>query len=368
MLHNHFSFSLGADPELFLAKDGRIVGSERLIPPAGLSKGGAGKIIRDGVQVELNPSSNYCRQVVGGRIKSLLSELEAIAKNGGYSLCFDGVVKVDKQELELLSPKSQQFGCKPSFNYYDNTPNRPPDGFKYRYRAAGGHIHLGLPSVFGPSNLKLDNYSWAKTPKVDHRPRLIPVLDLLVGNTAVLLDRDPLQVERRRYYGKAGEYRLPPYGLEYRTPSNFWLRSYPMMSLMFGLARLSANIMANTLAEPSSNFAWVPPSFTKFDYEEDLLKDVDFTKVRQAINTNNFDLAMENFEHVERFFMKHKIDGPFWSRPSINKFKKIVRGIQAGQDFPIVDKADVWEHWKNVYTMSNNTGWEGYLSGYRVRK
>ena len=42
---------------------------------------------------------------------------------------------------------------------------------------------------------------------------------------------------RRQFYGLAGEFRLPPHGLEYRTLSNFWLYHRSLAHLVFGVAR-----------------------------------------------------------------------------------------------------------------------------------
>jgi hypothetical protein len=45
---------------------------------------------------------------------------------------------------------------------------------------------------------------------------------------------DPI---RRVFYGRAGEYRLPTYGIEYRVLSNFWLCAPPIAHLVLDLAR-----------------------------------------------------------------------------------------------------------------------------------
>jgi hypothetical protein len=47
-------------------------------------------------------------------------------------------------------------------------------------------------------------------------------MDLHLGVVSVLLDKDTL---RRQLYGKSGAYRLKEYGGEYRTLSNFWIKS-----------------------------------------------------------------------------------------------------------------------------------------------
>src|ERR1700681_3535790 len=82
--------SLGCDPEFFFTKDGQVVGSEKLLPRDGMempvkvggfyvegspyaylnSTGQAivPKIIIDGIQAELNPRPNNCRQGLAAEI------------------------------------------------------------------------------------------------------------------------------------------------------------------------------------------------------------------------------------------------------------------------------------------------------------
>ena len=51
---------------------------------------------------------------------------------------------------------------------------------------------------------------------------VISRLDLLLSVPLVLADPDNI---RRQSYGKAGTFRIKPYGIEYRTPSNAWCKS-----------------------------------------------------------------------------------------------------------------------------------------------
>ncbi|MCW8826503.1 MAG: hypothetical protein OQK78_08770, partial [Gammaproteobacteria bacterium] len=51
---------------------------------------------------------------------------------------------------------------------------------------------------------------------------VVKAMDLYLGVPSVLIDPDN---DRRELYGKAGAYRNKPYGLEYRTLSNFWIHT-----------------------------------------------------------------------------------------------------------------------------------------------
>lgn len=49
---------------------------------------------------------------------------------------------------------------------------------------------------------------------------MLRYIDAFVGLPSIIYDTD---VERRKLYGKAGCFRLQPYGFEYRTLSSFWI-------------------------------------------------------------------------------------------------------------------------------------------------
>lgn len=362
----HYGCIFGSDPEFFF-KDpftGQVVGSEKVLEGCkdGQIKTGYGKVVIDGVQAELNPTTSSCRQTAASYIAMNLRSVQDRLRElkSPLKVSFDSVVEVSKEELKSLSDRSRIFGCAPSFNIYDMEAKVGADAATYRIRAAGGHIHMGgLPSkiywdfkIHGKYGGPKVN---GKTVETDERRRLIPIFDLVVGNTCVLLDRNPLQAERRKYYGRAGEFRLPQHGVEYRTPSNFWLRSYPLMSLVFGLARYGMSVLATTLYHEGVKGQ---------DLEKDLLEKVDFQKLIKAINTNDFNLAMENFEHLEKFVSIHSsVDN---SLPLNSLYVKAVKqmandinthGIEA------VFPEDPMEFWTSTFNTS--AGWERFASNYK---
>lgn len=275
----------GTDPEGFFQRAGEIIGSEKLIPTYGLSVGKS-KVVRDGVQFELNPSTGENIRHLGINISGLFSVLaETLRQNPDVSLNFSGLVEVSKAELDSLSPSTRILGCMPSFNLYGSKPI-DVDPTTYRKRSSGGHIHMGLTTpIFDPH-----------TGNPDLRQRLVPLLDIFVGNSAVLLDRDSGAAERRQNYGRAGEYRLPKHGLEYRTTSNFWLRDYTLMNFTFGMASAAIAVLQQSLYN---------------DIEQELVDVVDITKVAEAINTNNFELAAKNLLTIAPFIRKHFTSNEF---------------------------------------------------------
>jgi len=269
--------TLGCDPEFFFKNNkGVVEGAEKVLPKNGIESRAKSKIIIDGVQAELNPIPYECRANLGNEISRCFQELQkVVTQNGKVDVNFEQVVKVTKKELCSLSKKSRVFGCGPSKNITKGQKTKiTVDPAKYSMRSAGGHIHLG--SKYFTENEKEQK---------DRQERVIAMMDIIVGNTCVLIDRDSYARERRRIYGRAGEYRTPKYGVEYRTLSNFWLQSYQLMSLVMGLTRLAFDIVS------SSN--------KDHDYEAAILKNVVRTSIVRAINNNDSELAWNNFQKIK---------------------------------------------------------------------
>ena len=351
---------LGTDPEAFFSKNGKVIGSEKVMPEGGViyrhgittlnaNATGENKVIMDGVQFELNPLPSQCRESLSANIQNCfmylenrLKEANGIRKYGRYAIKadFSQLIEVDEDEFASLSGDCKRFGCMPSKNAY-NEPKavNNVDPTKYRIRCAGGHIHIGKTTQTQPPewNTKVN---LADVLKDD--VRLIKLMDVIVGNTCVLLDRDPGNVERRKVYGRAGEYRTPPHGIEYRTISNFWLRSYPLFGFVMGLSRLAVNILAN------GN-----------EYYNAIMEKVNEEDIRKAINENDFELAYSNFNKIEETLLE-MIDGsaeqyshPF-SRKTMPMFKHLVKvGIDK-----YWDKKKVLQHWRN---RGGGNGWGDFL-------
>jgi len=348
--------TFGADPELFFSdSEGHIIGAEKVLPASGVlpglsTHGTPTKVILDGVQVELNPAPNSCRQVFGAGVATAFAALKQHLTGKDVKTCFDAVITIDKKELDSLSEKSRQFGCAPSNNFYDHDVKIKANPAKYLKRSAGGHIHLGLGQ---PGSLLMT-----------HRERLVPIFDTLIGNTCVMIDRCPEAAERRKNYGRAGEYRLPAYGIEYRTLSNFWLRSYPLLGLVLGLARLSVSGLNATLMKrlPNgvANTSW-------WDVEHKLMCNVDLKRVQKAINQNDLDLAKQNWQPVREFILNHVPQDRAWRHESgvdagsLDAFEHFLRRIESNgltYWFP----EDPLAHWCKQ-TCRTGEGWEAFLDG-----
>lgn len=218
---------VGADPELFLtdlegnykSAVGQIGGSKR--HPLKITSNGHA-LQEDNVAVEFNipPAKSvedFCKD-----IKFMLSVIEEKVKNK-FKLSFDPAVLFPPEELD--TPQAKRFACIPDYNVWTDRPTVVP---RYpppldRLRTAGGHIHIG----------------WDKPNKKD-RINLIKALDLFYSVPMSVIETPNL---RRNLYGKAGCYRSKPYGVEYRTPSNYWLTTKDLQEFVFNSVESAVNFV-----------------------------------------------------------------------------------------------------------------------------
>lgn len=199
---------LGADPELFLQDRSNqyrsaigIIGGSKDSPRFIDNDGSA--VQEDNVAVEFNipPASTKAEFV--GAIGKVMGYLYDYVTPQGFSLCIVPVAHFSESELQ--HPKALSFGCDPDLNVWTKTVNEVPVLEDHTLRSAGGHIHI----------------SW-DNPKDSTGERLVKAMDIFVGAPSIQLDGDLL---RRKLYGKAGAFRFKAYGIEYRTLSNFWIKS-----------------------------------------------------------------------------------------------------------------------------------------------
>lgn len=344
--------TLGCDPEFFFTgSKGETTGAEKVLPKDGITYtrgtdarhldgmhtaiGDTSRIVIDGVQAELNPRPNPCRANLGNEIGACFRSLKKTLEDKGMKVSFAPVVKVSRKEMNSLSDQSKIFGCAPSTNVYakESESKILVDPKKYLKRSAGGHVHLGAERGCDAIVKALKNVEV-----------LVPMLDAIVGNTCVLIDRDPNNAERRKNYGRAGEHRVKEYGMEYRTLSNFWLQSYQLMSLVMGLSRLAVHIVAYSTKEN--------------DYVAAIMKAVDQKDIVKAINENDFALAYDNFMKIEAILLDatgtHSEDYPF-TRPNIDAFHFFIsKGVNHWF------KEDPFQHWLAI-PEGHGTGWETFL-------
>lgn len=288
--------TLGTDPEVFLGIKGLpndvfypvcgLVGGTKK-EPRKLSEIGDGFMIQeDNVMLEFNVPPASTGKEFSDNIGYMLEELPRfIPKFAEIKI----VPSAFFQSTLLQTPKAQEFGCDPDYNAWTNSMNTVGQGDP-NLRTAGGHVMIGYEN----SN-------------ADVSIELIKAMDLFLGIPSILLDTD---TERRKVYGKAGAFRLKPFGVEYRVLSNFWIKDYTLRNWIFN-STMEAIAFVNsgkTIAEP-------------------LISDIQL-----AINTSDKELCqriMDEFDIVlpeYKLTEKKKVIAKTEGIPAYMKIKPVVAG------------------------------------------
>ena len=217
---------IGADPEFFLKdkETGKFVSAYGMIEGTKKNplKVDGGAVQVDGMALEFNIDPARSRKEFSGNITKVLAQLRAMIPDK-YEFVFTPVAHFGEEYIQSQPPEAKVLGCDPDFNAYrDGAPNPTPDG-SLGFRTASGHIHIGWTndvSITDPEHL-------------DACHMLIKQLETVLGTSSLAWDDD---TTRRELYGKAGSYRPKPYGVEYRTLSNAWLRSPNLIDYVYNTA------------------------------------------------------------------------------------------------------------------------------------
>lgn len=261
--------TFGADPELFVINpEGEFVSAAGMIPgdKANPYKVEGGAVQVDGTSAEFNidPVTNY--KDFKKNIEMVRKQLEAMLPKG-YKLVATPTATFSEAEWEKSPEESKILGCSPDFDAWRKTVNPVPAATD-RVRHAGGHLHVGWTNDADTSD------SLYVQSCVD----LVRQLDWFLASWSVLKDPDSL---RRSSYGKAGAMRFKPYGVEYRTLSNFWLGEDSTLLLQVW------NRMQSAINYMPSVF--MPEKYANFCPE--LIQSVNESRLTRGIMKFNFPLT-----------------------------------------------------------------------------
>lgn len=221
MTFKYSDITFGADPEVFLYDEGKgefitscdkIGGTKQ--EPIPLPKYEKSLIQEDNVAVEFNIVPCKTKKEWVNELRATIAALRNLVGPKEWSIQISSAILF--KEYDLQHPKAQSFGCEPDYNAWTKEENDfvRLSGSKANLRTAGGHIHVGY-----------------KDPSPEHSIILGRAMDVFLGIPSILIDKDGQ--ERRALYGKAGAIRFKPYGVEYRTLSNFWLSDSIYMSWVY---------------------------------------------------------------------------------------------------------------------------------------
>lgn len=246
---------VGADPELFVSDNGKLVSCHGLLPG---TKAEPHRVERGAVQVDgmaaefnidpagdeetfitnLNTVQNALRELLGGR------SLEAIP-----------VAHFGHEYIQSQPQEARELGCEPDFNAWLDGAINPKPNVDAPFRTASGHVHLGW---------KTDD------PCFDEAIAVTKQMDFFLGLESLFWDDDK---ERRQLYGRAGCMRPKHYGVEYRVLSNAWLRSEELSRKVFQLAQRGFSALVNG-----------DMVFERYDNIESVINNSDKEEARRILN------------------------------------------------------------------------------------
>ena len=261
IIPGRWGYSTGSDPEIFAVdREGKVIPAFSFLPSKEkkLPWGRDGRpegVFYDGFQAEGTTPSATCHVYATGYIQAVLGAIyrEADKKFPGATLSSKSVLDIEPENYTLTQ---LEMGCSPSMNAYGTVGNlNGLDDAQVPFRFAGFHIHLG--KVPADQNEAIET---------------VKMIDSVSGVISVSLLQGMEDVRRRRFYGLAGEYRLPAHGLEYRVLSSSVLSHPVLVHLMLDLTRQCAAMTGMGL-----NKCWIA--------SED--------EVKEAINDLNVELAQK---------------------------------------------------------------------------
>lgn len=225
--------AVGTDTELFLFdKDGRPVSVEGKLggtkeSPLPVTELGDGFAVQeDNVMAEYNIPPATGRKEFSDNILMISQHIQKQMAERG--LTARAVASARFPVEELKTKQAQTFGCDPDFCVWTRSMNEVArDPALANLRTAGGHIHVSF--TVGD-----------EAPGIDECMAFVRALDLFLGVPSTYLDTD---TDRRLMYGKAGAFRLKPYGIEYRVLSNFWTRNAILRKWAFDGVMLAQNFL-----------------------------------------------------------------------------------------------------------------------------
>ena len=270
----HGLFTIGADPEVALA-DVATGALKSAIPfISGTKK--APYFFQNGANIQRdNVACEFAIPPVRSLdafVKVMRDTMELVTKHLPSTVTIVRGAAMDFPEEELQHEEAKEFGCDPDFDAWlfgEPMVCEVSDRGNGTLRSFGGHIHVGYLKGSGNEFLR----------QMSGKIKMVQVMDATLGLASVIHDKSAGSTLRRKLYGKAGAYRPTPYGVEYRTLSNFWIFEEKYQKLMWHLTNTALKIMRSKMAD-------------------DLFKIAKPGDVCEAINEGNRSMAEKMLENL----------------------------------------------------------------------
>lgn len=283
--------TFGSDPEVFVSNGGEIVPAFGFLPSnkqASINKkmDGAASYDADslypywdGFQAEFRSGVHSCRDELTSQVWSGLRAIHSKAPEGSV-IDVRSVVEIPRNILKNVAEEHAALGCDPSLNVYGPEPIHISDARRLKYRFAGHHFHFGFDRDSRFNNAtKLHN-----TPKLV--VNAVQNLDATLGLVGVSLFENLDDPVRRKYYGRAGEFRLPQHGIEYRTLSSSVLIHPAIHHLLWDIGGRVFRLCIEQ--------EWPDNCYSNYDFPVQFPNEtLDMSVVRNAINRYEADVARD---------------------------------------------------------------------------
>ncbi len=305
--------TIGTDPEVFVMNEKGVIPAFKFLPRQ--DETARNTPFWDGFQAEFtcypgDRGNDTCVAYTVDEIQAGLQKLytKAIEYDKTSYIAPITVIDIDIPKFHGEDPEYLALGCAPSYNVYGTPPLKVDDPTVLPIRFAGCHMHFGIKKTLG-SRYK------------ERLPNIVKMIDAIFGVASVSLLQGLEDPRRRMFYGKAGEYRTPPWGLEYRVPSSAILAHPTLTHISFELARVAVYLGLY------------------FDID-DILIDATAKKVENIINSYNVNEAVnlltKNWEIISTLLSR---------KVSTVKTRHIYNAIKYGitKVLPIHNMAEDWK-------------------------
>ena len=225
------SFMLGTDPEFVLLESGVPISAINRVPGDKKNRHHVGQndFYYDNALAECSVEPSRDRNHFVSNIKIALQQYSGVVRPATLGL----IAAVHFSQKELDHPEAMKIACDPERCAYtlDEVNREDAENLlqSTTLRTAGGHIHVGSEIIKQGRNALFATR----------------MFDLFLGTASIFIDKDPTSLERRKLFGRAGRYRKPDHGVEYRTLSNFWLASPAHVGFIWDMSEFVVDFVTN---------------------------------------------------------------------------------------------------------------------------
>ena len=244
--------TVGCDPELFLFRQGHPVSPHKLVPGTKEApyKVKCGAVQLDGLAVEFNIDPAETADEFATNVDTVLSEVRRLIPNT-YAMRFYPAVHFQPYEFNTAPDKCKELGCNPDYNAYTGLINENPNIAMSRdpyMRTGAGHIHIGWTKDEDKTD---PGHMWDCC-------QVVKMLDEFYLHVKPQFDMDH---QREKLYGAKGAFRPTTFGVEYRVPSNAWVRYPDLYPFIFTLAKATVEgMMSGEYHIPKFDKKWIARS------------------------------------------------------------------------------------------------------------